>query len=78
MGTDGRVGRQLELPLRDSTIPDQDGGHLTSGSNLFDFSTVDMMPLGEFRNISDRADVCPHLIILQGPGSMRLQGESEI
>lgn len=76
--TIGDTGVKLVLPLKDDTIPGQDDDHIfTSENNFFDFSTVDILPLEEFRNISDRADVCPKLIKLRGSSSFRLQGKSE-
>lgn len=69
-------GEQLELPPDDSRVPDEDGGRFISENNFFDFSTVDVLPLEEYRHISEDPSVCPPTITLGTQFGYQLIGES--
>lgn len=73
--TNGGMGLQLELPLEDDELSGVEGDVFTSENHLFDFSTVNILPLEEYRRIAEDSDICPPSMKLANKPGYQLRGE---
>lgn len=69
------MGLQLELPVEDNELSGEEGHVFISENHLFDFSTVDTLPLEEFRRIAEDPDICPPSIKIANKRGYMLNGE---
>lgn len=66
---------QLELPLEDNQLSGEEDDVFTSENHLFDFSTVNILPLEEYRRIAEDSDICPPNIKIANKHGYQLTGE---